>query len=288
MSRFDDYMRELARSGQSFESFDEEESFEQFEASLEVESFLKQEKGYPAAKARQIGMRVAKRPAELAAVKMEMRKAGYGEGFKPGGISQGMVAGIRAAVNFKITRLTANIALDLPVALFGSYDAASKYQQSLAGQIPSGVTLTGLDIGKIGGGELVADFTYTQGLNVDVIRVTLDEYAYPAFLEQLKGSRFRAGQIRYKVSDQGATGIQQLDKKMTYFVRTMFGKQTNDNIPLGNSKSPFQQQNGIVDILGEYEINAQTSIVLQFQNLANQVVTMSMLITSIDQIGKGV
>jgi len=289
MSRFDDYMNELGNAGKSFEAFDQDElSFEQFEASMEVETFLKTQKGYPANKARQIGMRVAKRPSELANIRTEMRKAGMPEGFKQGGMTAQVSGNLQAAVNFKATRLSANIALALPVVFFGSYDAASKYQQSLAGNIPAGVTLTGLDIGKIAGGELNVDFIYTQGLNIDTIRVTMDEYAYPAFLEQLKGSRFRAEQVRYSITDTSNTGLQQLTQKMQYFVRTMFGKQSNDTIPLGNSKSPFQQQNGIVDIIGSYEINAQTSIVLLFQNLANQQVNMSCFITSIDQIGRGV
>jgi hypothetical protein len=63
----------------------------------------------------------------------------------------------------------------------------------------------------------------------------------------------------------------------------MFGKVVTDNIPLGASKSPFQQQNGIVDILGSFTVTPEVTWALDFQALANQQVTVSAFITQTDK-----
>jgi hypothetical protein len=95
----------------------------------------------------------------------------------------------------------------------------------------------------------------------------------------LLSSRFVVSNARYSVSDTTATGIQQLTKPFQAIERSMFGAFLKNDIPLSSSKSPFQFQNGIVDILGTFNITAQTTWVLYFQALANQVVTISAFVS---------
>lgn len=294
MPGYEDYMAELGRQGGNFENLDK--SFdggqlspsEHFEA-MEMENFFTQAKGMPGNKARALSTRIVKDPQAKVQVKEQMRRAGMPTGFQNNPAMPDIHSRLEAQVNFQIKRLTANIALDLPVVLFGPYDLASKYQQIIQQLLPPTVTLTGLDVGKIAGGELFADFVFTApGPLVDTIRVSCQEYAYPSFLEALKGSKFLMSNGRYSISDTGATGLQQMTKQMQYVSKSMFGKSINDKVPLSASKSPFQFQNGIVDILGTYEVNAERSFTLMIQNVANQEVTIGAFITNADKIGPGI
>lgn len=285
----DNYLRSLGAAG-SLENLDNTGQLspdEYFEA-LEIENFMKTAKRVPGPAARQFAERAVKNPSIKMQVKEQMRKAGVAGGFQSNPAMPTIAASLEAQVNFQVKRLTANIASDLPVVLFGSFDLASQYSANLAGLLPSGVTLTGLDVGKIAGGELFADFTYTQGLNSDTIRVSCQEYAYPSFLEALKGSRFIISNARYSISDTTSTGLQQMSKQMQFKQQSMFGKTSVDKVPLSASKSPFQQQNGIVDILGQYTIDAERAFTLQVQDLANQEITISAFITGADKIGPGI
>jgi hypothetical protein len=102
-------------------------------------------------------------------------------------------------------------------------------------------------------------------------------------LTALVGSRFIISNARYSISDTGATGLQQLTKPFKSVDRSMFGALLQNDIPLSSAKTPYQNQVGIVDINGTFNVTAQTTWILDFQAVANQEVTISMFVTQSDK-----
>lgn len=248
--------------------------------SVEIENYLQSAKRYPGNVARKTAARIVKNKAAKAEMKAEMRRAGIASAFVNPAMPGSITSNLSAQVNFQIVRTSANIAGDLPVPLFGAFDSASFYASVL--QLPAGVSLTNVTRGSSLKPATVT-FEYTSGLNVDTIEVTCQEYAYTSFLTALSTARFTISNARYSISDTSNTGVQQLTKKLQAQTRSMFGKVVTDNIPLGASKSPFQQQNGIVDILGSFTVTPEVTWSLDFQALANQQVTISAFITQTDK-----
>jgi len=273
----DSYLNDLA--GESYDNtlgnYDATLSNEQSFDALEVENYFYTAKRKPRGVARQMAERVVRQPGVLNKVKESMRQDGYRAGFEPSGAAVGQ--GLSAQFDIQITRLTANINQDLPVPLFGAYDIASKYNGVLTQ--PSGVAITRLDVGVIGN-ETEVIIQYTSGALSDDVVITISQYDYPSFLQAVLASRFTVSNARYSVSDTSALGIQQLTKPFNTIERSMFGAYVQNNIPLSSSKSPFQFQNGIVDILGTFNITAQSTWVLAFQPNAGQQVTISAFVSA--------
>jgi hypothetical protein len=273
----DSYLNDLA--GESYDNtlgnYDATLSNEQSFDALEVENYFYTAKRKPRGVARQMAEKVVRQPGVLHKVKEAMRQDGYRAGFEPSTAAVGQ--GLAAQFDIQITRLTADIALDLPVPIFGAYDIASKYQGVLTQ--PSGVSISNLTIGAIGT-ETQVIITYDNGSKTDAVVITISQYDYPSFLQALLASRFTVSNARYSVSDTSSLGIQQLTKPFNTIERSMFGAFVQNSIPLSSSKSPFQFQNGIVDILGTFNITAQSTWVLAFQPNAGQVVTISAFVSA--------
>lgn len=278
----DEYLKSLGS-----ENFDATDSFDDsfmsaddhYEA-VEIENYLQATKRYPGNVARKTAARIVKNPAARAQMKQEMKRAGVSSAFVNPAMPASIASNLSAQVNFQIIRTSANIATDLPVPLFGAFDSANFYNSVLT--LPSGTSITSLTFGSIGK-ENTVEIEYTNGANVDTVEITCQEYAYPSFLRALATSRFTISNARYTISDTSNLGVQQLSKKLQAQTRSMFGKVVTDNIPLGASKSPFQQQNGIVDILGSFTVTPEVTWSLDFQALANQQVTISAFITQTDK-----
>lgn len=272
----DSYLNDLA--GETYDNtlgnYDATLNNEQSFDALEVENYFYTAKRKPRGVARQMAERVVRQPGVLNKVKEAMRQDGYRAGFEPSGAAVGQA--LAAQFDIQITRLTATVAGDLPVPIFGALDIQSKYAGVLTQ--PSGTTITALSIGAIGT-ETQVRISYTRAANTDIVVISISQYDYPSFLHALLSSRFVVSNARYSVSDTTATGIQQLTKPFQAIERSMFGAFLKNDIPLSSAKSPFQFQNGIVDILGTFNITAQTTWVLYFQALANQVVTISAFVS---------
>jgi hypothetical protein len=272
----DSYLNDLA--GETYDNtlgnYDATLNNEQSFDALEVENYFYTAKRKPRGVARQMAERVVRQPGVLNKVKEAMRQDGYRAGFEPSGAAVGQA--LAAQFDIQITRLTATVAGDLPVPIFGALDIQSKYNGVLTQ--PSGTTITALTIGAIGT-ETQVRISYTRAGNTDIVVISISQYDYPSFLHALLSSRFVVSNARYSVSDTTATGIQQLTKPFQAIERSMFGAFLKNDIPLSSAKSPFQFQNGIVDILGTFNITAQTTWVLYFQALANQVVTISAFVS---------
>jgi hypothetical protein len=273
MSSFNEYLQSLAGEVQNYDATEAYEplTLEESYDATEVENYLKTAKRVQPGVAKAMSTKIVRNPLARTQIKEEMRKAGFSAGFTPNTmIGRGPVSAI---FDLKIKRVTANIEETLPVPIFGPFDLASKYA-SVIGPLPSGVSLVGVDSGKIAGGEKIVTLTYRDNAstpNQDTVVISINQYEYPSFLEALKTSRFIVSRARYEVAETSATGLQMLSTQFQSINRSMFGKKVENDIPLSGAKNPYQQQNGIVDIEGTFDIDAQTTWVLAFLPQENTV-----------------
>jgi hypothetical protein len=279
---FNEYLASLG-SASNLENFEANlNSPDEYYEALEAENFLKSAKGYPGYKARAIASRIVKNPAAKAELKMQMRQSGVAAGFQNNPALPGIQGNLQAQINVQATVAVAGAfgSTAVPVPIFGAYDSASNYTDVLNPLIPSGTTLA---ITQSADGKSKI-FTYTKGAGVScTITVSLQEYPYNSFIEALKGSAFMLSQARYSVSDTSATGLAQMTQAMSYFSRSMFGKTVSDNVPLAASKSPYQQQTGVVDILGSYKVDASAGFTLLVNPNNGQVITLGSFITGAEK-----
>lgn len=290
-----DYLRELAANAGASNyddtmSYDGTLSAEQAYDAVEIENFLATAKRKHRGLARNMAEKIVRSPRALFQVKEEMRQAGNQAGFTPATTNTGQ--GLAAQFDLHIERQSANIAADLPIALFGGFDSVSAYTSVISQFLPTGVTLKALSIGnaEVGAGTTTGKsstsvvFTFAKsGSTDDKVVLTLGQYDYPAFLAALRTSKFTVSNARYNISDT-TNGIPQLTKPFKSIERSMFGAYVQNDIPLSSAKTPYQMQNGIVDINGTFKVNAQTSWVLLFGAVAQEVVISSF----VTQTDKGV
>ena len=283
------YLAKLASEANNYDDtlnnydFDATLSDSQSYDAIEIENFLYTAKRQPRGVARKLSERIVKNPRQLMQVKEDMRRQGVAAGFTPATQSSGQ--GLAAQFDIKITRTGTNTGAALPAAIFGGFDSASGYKSIISQYLPSGVTLTDLTIGGIGN-ETRARFEFTKAgvANKDYIDVSINQYEYPSFLEASKTSRFIISNARYQISDTTSSGLPQLTQPFKSFERSMFGALLQNDIPLSSAKTPYQNQPGIVDINGTFNVNAQSTWVLMFANYAQEV-TISAFVA---QANKGV
>jgi hypothetical protein len=289
-----DYLRELAANASNFDdtlNFDGTLSAEQAYDAVEIENFLATAKRKHRGLARTMAEKIVRSPRALMQVKEEMRQSGSAAGFTPATTSTGQ--GLAAQFDIHIDRQSINIPNDLPVPLFGGFDSLSAYTSVISQFLPTGVTLSALSIGNTEAGtgtttgksstSVVLTFSKTGVVNPDKVVITLGQYDYPAFLGALRTSKFTVSNARYNISDT-TNGLTQLTKPFKSIERSMFGAYIQNDIPLSSAKTPYQMQNGIVDINGTFKVNAQTSWVLQFGPVVQEVVISSF----VTQTDKGV
>jgi hypothetical protein len=290
-----DYLRELAANAgvnnyDDTMNFDGTLSAEQAYDAVEIENFLATAKRKHRGLARNMAEKIVRSPRALFQVKEEMRQSGNAAGFTPATTNAGL--NLAAQFDLNIRRQSVTIAADLPVALFGGFDSVSAYTSVISQFLPTGTVLSALSIGntEVGSGTTSAtyksattvNFTFTKGANSDVITLSLGQYDYPAFLAALRTSKFTVSNARYNISNT-TTGLPQLTKPFKSIERSMFGAYVQNDIPLSSAKTPYQMQNGIVDINGTFKVNAQTSWVLLFGPDVAQEVVVSSFVTQTDK-----
>lgn len=277
---FEDYLNDLATRSydDTLGNYDATLSTEQAYDAVEVENYIASKHSKPRGVARQMADRIVRSPQALSAVKEDMRRSGYRAGFEPSTITSGK--SLAAQFDLKISRASDNIGQDLPVPIFGAFDIQSKYNAVLS--FPAGVSINGITIGDVGTEKFVV-ISYTDGTNSDKVSISISQYDYPNFLTALVGSRFIVSNARYSISDTSSFGLQQLTKPFNSVERSMFGALLQNNIPLASAKTPYQNQVGIVDINGTFNVTAQTTWILNFQANASQEVTISMFVTQSDK-----
>ena len=173
----------------------------------------------------------------------------------------------RAQFDINIRRLTNTIAQPVPIAIFGTTHLRSGYSQFL---IPGGGTTVtvvgGLNTPTAGTTDRIR-FTFVNGANTDIVDVTCNQVPYPVFLEALGADLFKISNIRYEITNNA--DIIQFSQQHNFTSKSLFGKQTSDDITIGAYKKPEQFQPGIVDIPISANIDKETMFLMNVTESAS-------------------
>lgn len=216
--------------------------------------------------------KAASSPAIAAQIRQAMN-ASNSQGLGPM-LDTGVPGATLAAANFSITvtRLTAAIVGEsLPFAIFGAQDYCNGYRNTLQGMLAAGTVLTSVTGGEVNGKANQVDFTYTNGANVDIVRVTSDTYPYPSLLNSTNVDLLRMSKIRMELSD--STQASQFRQELMTVSNSPFGKSTTNKVSATAFRRPDQFQAGIVDIDAVFDIDKETAIVSKVLAVANFGIT---------------
>jgi len=190
-----------------------------------------------------------------------------------GAIDQNAVA----QVSIQVRRATNNIALALPVPIFGAISYESRYEGLL--QLPSGVTATFAVTPK---GDLA--ITFTQGLNVDIVTISCSSVPYVNMLRSTQTDVFKIRGTRYSISD--VSKLAQFDTQFRIARRSIFGKTDFDDISVAAYKDPQQFQQGIIDLKFQTDIDKEKQILTEIidSGVANFSFNLSVFVQKIDRL----
>lgn len=185
----------------------------------------------------------------------------------------------RASFDVKVKRLTANLAQNLPFCIFGAVYLGTNYNPLI--NVPSGLTLSvtyGNSNDTDPANQNKVQLSYTDGVSTDIIEITTKAAApYPALLQSSLTDLFQVGRLRLSLSD--ASQVSQLDTDLAVSSMSLFGKSASNVLSISSSKSPDQQQSGIVDIDLTASFNKETAFVGEIIPVANLQVTHTLSIT---------
>jgi len=177
-----------------------------------------------------------------------------------------------ATFDLQITRMTANLAgVTLPVPLFGYIHYTAAYAALIGAELPAGVTLSGIT-----STATYIQFSYTDGVGTDNVRVSCNQIGYISFLVSTLTDLMAIKKTRYQISD--ITHTEQFSQIFKAKSKTLFGKLVEDAINPGSYKDPKQFQNGIVDIDQSMSIDKESGIVIGIIPVASFTVTLSCFI----------
>jgi hypothetical protein len=201
------------------------------------------------------------------------------EGYNSLAQQPGLVAdagGQPAAIfTLNITRVTASIAQPLPFVLFGQQLLQSQYAELVNPVLTGGTVFDGVTGGNPGA---IADaekkiFSFTNGGDTDTIEVTSqDGSAYPQLLNGSAIVPMQVNKMRLSLSDE--TKLLQFSQSLKIGNQSLFGKSTNQSLTPSSSKSPNQQQAGIIDLLS-YPVALGASVFMQSKMIAEQGLVLS-------------
>ena len=100
-----------------------------------------------------------------------------------------------AQFDINIYRKTKALAFDLPVVLFSSIELASGYKKVIT--VPSGLTLTVTASPSATNPEIV-EFSYTDGVDTDLVEVSCNGAAYTSLIEALKTDLIKMSKVRMR------------------------------------------------------------------------------------------
>ena len=187
-----------------------------------------------------------------------------------------------ATFDLLIDRQSINIPFVLPVPLFGVLDQESDWTETMASNLPPGVTYTvtrALDKKSL-------DFDFALGAAHDIINVSCNQVPYVNLLIAGLDSVFKMQQNKLEISD--VTKTAQFSQAILIFNRSMFGHVENDSITPSQYKTDLQNQNDIRVINQILDIDKQRSLLVRFIP-AVMTLTFTSFIQSYDkgQMAKG-
>ena len=195
-------------------------------------------------------------------------------------ISAGKIGGYSALYDIVISRPTINIAQALPIVLFAPKYFTSNYTNFFANNpLPAGVTLA---ITTSATGNVL--FTFTSGLNVDVITISCNQNPYISFLENLKTSAITLTKNYVRVNSTNS--LSQFGQPVNITTRSLYGKSGNDNFTPSSFLSPEQQQTTVLAVPMKFEIDGVTGWCTSIDAVANSIYTFNSFVSESTSINR--
>ena len=182
-----------------------------------------------------------------------------------------------ASFDILIHRLTAAIAEVLPVPVFGVLDQESDWVEIMNQFLTTGTTYA---ITR-GADRKSLDFTFTNGMDVDIINVSCNQVPYVNLLISGLDSVFKLQQIKMQISDVAIQA--QFSQSIGVFNRSFFGHHQDDSITPNQYKSDLQNQNDIRTINQILDIDKQRTILFKIVAEEDFTVTLSSFIQKYDK-----
>ena len=195
-------------------------------------------------------------------------------------ISAGKIGSYSALYDIVISRPTINIASALPIVLFAPKYFSSNYTNFFANNpLPAGVTLA---ITTSATGNVL--FTFTSGVNVDIITISCNQNPYISFLENLKTSAITLTKNYVRVNSTNV--LSQFGQPVNIATRSLYGKSSNDNFTPSSFLSPDQQQTTVLAVPMKFELDGVTGWATSIDPTANTILTFNSFVSESTSINR--
>ena len=188
-----------------------------------------------------------------------------------------------------ITRVSANIAENLPIPIFGLVALKAGLGQDISQYLPANTTLVAIQFGTTfssgSGATLTQDLAnaqkltlqYKNGQNLDTITVTCSSTPYPQFAESTMSDVFKLSKIRYSISNVALTA--QYSQQLIFKKKTIFGKVIENSLTPTAFRTPQDFQTGVVDIDVNADVDKETAIWTNILSSVGFSVTLSIFVS---------
>ena len=194
---------------------------------------------------------------------------------------------VAATFTVNIKRLTATIASNLPVILFGKTFSLVAYVSVIQSLLPAGVSLVAVQIGGMNtdpatltntiGNALKVRFAFTSGANTDIIEVTCNEVPMPTFTDGTATDPFEVKSFRYKISDSAQQ--QQYDIPVEFRRKTSFGLAGEQILTPSTYIETTDFKDNLVKIEQPFQIDKDSYVATSLTDVANFQVSLSFGVT---------
>ena len=191
--------------------------------------------------------------------------------------NEGVKTGV-ARFNLSIDRKTSAIAAILPVPVFGALDYESDYTDVIAPYLPAGCTYVI---------ERTADkkglkITYTSGLNVDIVEVTVKEKPYLSLLRGTQTSVIKLSQMKAKIFD--VADEEQFSETIRPVINTLFGLSTSNPFTADDWLRDDQYVQTMRTINQDISVDAETTVIFGMTPIADNVMTITTTVSKYETI----
>lgn len=162
-------------------------------------------------------------------------------------------------LNLTITRQTSAIAFPLPYILFDLNGFLSSYISTIKSYLPAGVTMVASTDAPTGDVLL----TYTQGANVDIIRISLtgSQISYSEFLQSMNSNFFKTQYIRQEYQNN-ANLLLSVSQTINFGLLSALGMKNANNLLPRSRRLNDDYQTFIINLfLPEQKITSDFSFV---------------------------
>ncbi len=206
----------------------------------------------------------------------------YGQIVNPETITSLIVNSV-GDLNITVTRTGVAINSPLPYVLFGLQGLTTSFVSALRPYLPSGTTC----VATTSAGNIV--LTYTSGLNVDVVTISMSGLiSYAEFLQTMNQNYFATKYIRYEIADD-ANRIAQQSEQISFGTLSALGAQNANQLMPRSRVMSWDYNKGITNLLmPEQEIVSDFSFVQRIIKIEGYAIAWDVFMSKRINLNKAV